>query len=54
MAELKGREGGRGSYPSECGTSGAGQTLMLKNKDVENKEGEEQSCIHSSQEEKLM
>lgn len=47
--QLKGREGERESYPSECGTSGAVQTLMLKNK-----EGEEQSCIHSSQEEKLM
>lgn len=34
----------RGSYPSVCSTSGAVQTLMLKNKDVENKEGEEQSC----------
>lgn len=34
----------RGSYPSVWSTSGAVQPLMLKNKDVESKEGEEQSC----------
>lgn len=40
--------------PQYVAHTGAVQTLMLKNKDVESKEGEEQSCIHSSQEEKLI
>lgn len=40
----EGRGGERGSHPSVCSTSGAVQMLMLKSKDVENKEREEQSC----------